>query len=157
MPISPSTTCIHNFSNCHALFVFFLPHSVAVAAWSGIQRLDPTMIHFEFFFYQLVRSSQKPVQTPNNICLVYAAEKNIFLGIHPEKIIIPAPFHSKAFVTLYKSEMSWALLGRLSRGLFFAISGASNFKQRFMTLSGLGLLTMWELPQRVSYFVSSLL
>ena len=61
---------------------------------------------FWVFFYQLVRSSQKPVQTPNNICLVYAAEKNIFLGIHPQKIIIPAPFHSKAFVTLYKSEMS---------------------------------------------------
>ena len=123
MLISPSTTCIHNFSNCHALFVFFLPHSVAVAAWSGIPRLDPKMIHFEFFFYQLVRSSQKPVQTPNNICLVYAAEKNIFLGIHPEKIIIPAPFHSKAFVTLYKSEMSWALLGRLSRGLFLPSQG----------------------------------
>ena len=65
------------------------------------------------------------------------------LGIHPKKIIIPAPFHSKAFVLLYKFETSWALIGRLSRG-FFAISGASNFKhfkQLFMTLSGLGLLT----------------
>ena len=49
------------------------------------------------------------------------------LGIHPKKIIISAPFHSKAFVLLYKFEMSWALIGRLSRG-FFAISGASNLK-----------------------------
>ena len=36
---------IHNFSNWHALF---LSHFVAgVVAWSGIQRVDPQMIHFE--------------------------------------------------------------------------------------------------------------
>ena len=55
------------------------------------------------------------------------------------------PFHSKAFVLLYKFETSWALLGRLSSAFFWAISGASNFKhfkELFMTLSGLGLLTM---------------
>ena len=34
---------------------FFLSHSVAVAAWSWIQRVDPQMIHFEVF-YHLVRS-----------------------------------------------------------------------------------------------------
>ena len=27
----------------------FLSHSVAVAAWNGIQRVDPQMIHFELF------------------------------------------------------------------------------------------------------------
>ena len=32
--------------------------------------------------------------------------KKIILGIHPKTIIIPAPFHSKAFVILYKFEMS---------------------------------------------------
>ena len=51
-----------DFSNWHALFVvvvvvFFKSHSVAVATWSGIQRVDPQMIHFELF-YHLVRSSQ---------------------------------------------------------------------------------------------------
>ena len=113
------------------------------------------MIHFELFYHLVRRSQFNPL---NNICFVKAAEKYI-LGIHPKKIIILAPFHSKTFVLLYKFKKSWALLGRLNSG-FFAISGASNlkhFKQLFMTLSGLGLLSMWELPRRVSYFVSSLL
>ena len=68
----------------------------------------------------------------------------MFWAFIQKKIIIQAPFHSKAFVLLYKFETSWALLGRLSRG-FFSISGASNFKrckQLIMTLSGLGLLPM---------------
>ena len=63
------------------------------------------------------------------------------LGIRLKKIIIPAFFHSKAFILLYKFKTSWALLGGLSRG-FFTISGASNFKLLFMTFSGFGLLTM---------------
>ena len=53
MFISLSSTFIQNFSNWHALFVF-LSHSVAVAAWNGIQRVDPQMIHFELY-YHLVR------------------------------------------------------------------------------------------------------
>ena len=61
------------------------------------------------------------------------------LSIHPKKKIFPASLHSKAFILLCKFETSWALLGRLSRG-FCAISGASNFKQLFMTLSGVGVL-----------------
>ena len=137
------STCIQNFSNWHALFVsfFFLSHSAAVAAWSGIQGVDPQMIHFELF-YHLVRRSQS---TPKTIFVYFRQLKNILyvLGIHPKKIIIPASFHSKAFVILCKFETSWALIGRLSRG-FFAISGASNFKhfkQLFMTLL-FGLLTM---------------
>ena len=63
MFISLSGTFIQkNFSNLHALLVFFLSHSVAVAAWSGIQRVDPQMIHFELF-YLLVGSSQFNPQT----------------------------------------------------------------------------------------------
>ena len=130
MFISLSSTCIQNFSNLHALFVF-LSHSVAVAARSGIQRVDPQMIHFALFKSpgaQLIHS------TPNNICLVYTQLKKNILGIHPKRIIFLAPFHSNAFVILYKFETSRALIDRLSRGLF-AISGASK------TLL-FGLLTM---------------
>ena len=63
MFITLSGECIQNLSNWHALFVlfcfvlfFFLSHSVAVAAWSGIQRVDPQMIYFELFL------SSEPVQ-----------------------------------------------------------------------------------------------
>ena len=141
MFISLSGTCIQNFSNWHALLGFFLSHSVVVAAWSGIQRVDPQMIHFELF-YLLVASSQFNLQT---IFVQFRQlKKKYILGIHPKKTIIPVPFHRKASVLLYKFETSCALLGRLSRG-FFANLGASNFKhlkQLFMTLSGLGLVTM---------------
>ena len=109
MFISLSRTCIQNFSNWHALF---LSHFAAVEAWCGTQRVDPQMIHFQLF---VSPDAQEPVQAPNNICLVYAAEKKNILGIDPKKIIIPALFHSKAFVLLYKFETSLALLGRLSR------------------------------------------
>ena len=155
MFISLPSTCIQNFRNWHARFDF-LSHSVAVVAWSGIQCVDPQMIHFELF-YHLVRRSQL---NPQTIFVYFRQLENIYIGHSSKNIIIPASFHSKAFVLLYKFETSWALLGRLSRGVFFAISGGSNFKhfkQLFMTLSGLGSLTMWELPRWVSYFVSSLL
>ena len=36
------------------------------------------------------------------------------LSIHPKKKNFPAPFHSRAFVLLYKFETSWALLRRLN-------------------------------------------
>ena len=54
----------------------------------------------EPFWAFLSPGAQDPVQPPNNICLVQAAEKKNILGIHPKKIIIPAPFYSKAFVRL---------------------------------------------------------
>ena len=85
---------MQNFTNWHALFGF-LSHSVAVAGCSGIQRVDPQMIHFELFYR--LPGAKEPVQPPNNICLV--------LGSHPKKIIIPVPFHSKAFVLLYKLNL----------------------------------------------------
>ena len=82
MFITLSGKCIQNLSKWHALFVFvfvclfvlflfvcfvFLSNSVAVAAWSGIQRVDQQMIYFEPF---LSSGAQEPVQPPNNICLV---------------------------------------------------------------------------------------
>ena len=42
--------------------LLFLLHSAAVAAWCGIQRVDPQMIHFQIF-YHLVRRSQFNPQT----------------------------------------------------------------------------------------------
>ena len=84
------------------------------------------------FWAFLSPAAQEPVQPPNNICSLSAAEKKYIFGIHLRKIIIPVPFHSKAFVLLQKNETSWALLGKLSRGMFrFATSGASNFKHSF--------------------------
>ena len=83
--------------------------------------------------------------TPKQILFSLGSWKIYILGIHPKKIIIPAPFHTKTFVLLYNFKTSWALIGRLRRG-FFAISGASNFKhlkQLFMILL-YGLLTMWD-------------
>ena len=79
---------MQNFSNWHALFGF-LSHSVAVAGWSGIQRVDPQMIHFELFYR--LPGAKEPVQPPNNICLV--------LGSHPKKIIIRVPFKQQGFCT----------------------------------------------------------
>ena len=145
MFISLSSTSIQNFSNWYALFVlfcfvFFSWHSVTVAAWSGIQHVDPQMIHLSFFISWCAGSSS----TPKQYLFSLRSWKTYILGIHPKKIIILAPFHSKAFVLLYKNETS-CLIGRLSRGFLFAISGASNFKQfkqLFMTLL-FGLLTMW--------------
>ena len=136
MFISLSSTCIQNFSDWHALFCFLfnhilqqLRHEMGYSVW----------IHFELF-YHLVRGIQFNHQTH---LIQFRQLKKYILGIHPKKIIIPAPFHTKAFVLLYNFKTSWALIGRLSRG-FFAISGASNFKhfkQLFMTLL-FGLLTM---------------
>ena len=99
----------------------FLSHSVAVAAWSGIQHLDPQMTHFELF-YHLVLTSQF---SPQTIFVWFRQlKKKIYIGHSSKKD--NHPFHSKAFV-LYKFETSWALLGRLSRVFFLAISRASNF------------------------------
>ena len=140
MFISLSSTCTQNFSNWHALFVFYhflyalrheLGYNVYTHKWSILS----------FFITWCAGSSSTPKQNLFSL----GSWKKYILGIHPKKIIIPAPFHSKAFVLLYKFETSWALIGRLSRG-FFAISGASNFKhfkQLFMTLL-FGLLTMWD-------------
>ena len=50
--------------------------------------------------------------------------------------------------------VTWQTMQIVLIFFFFAISGA-NFKHSlFMILSGPGSLIMWELPCRVSYFVS---
>ena len=111
MFISLSRTYIQNFSNWNALFVvFFLSHSVAVVAWCGTQRVDPQMVHFELF-YHLVRRSQEPGArsqfNPQTIFVHFRQlEKIHILGVHLRAIIIPVPFHSKAFVLLQKIDMS---------------------------------------------------
>ena len=111
MFISLSSTCIQNFSNWHALF-FFLYHNLQSLRHEVGLRVDPEMIHSEHF-YHLLRRSQC---SPQTIFVQFRQLKNKnSLGIHPKKTIIPAPFHSKAFVLLYKFETSWALLIRLSR------------------------------------------
>ena len=128
---------------------WFLSHSVAVVVWSGIQRVDPQMNRLELFYHPVHRSQFNP----QTIFVSLGGWKKNMLDIHRKKIIILIPFHSKAFVLLYKFETSWALLGRRSRScVFFAISGANFTHSLFMILSGLGLLFMWELPCRVSYF-----
>ena len=66
-----------------------------------------------FFITWCAGSSSTPKQ---NLFSLGSWKKK--LGIHPKRIIIPASFHSKAFVLLYKFETSWALIGRLSRGFF---------------------------------------
>ena len=81
------------------------------------------MNHFELFNTWCAGYSS----TPKQHLFSLGSWKKYILGIHPKKIIILAPFHSKAFVLLDKFETSWALIGRLSRD-FFAISGTSNFK-----------------------------
>ena len=119
-----------NFSNWHTLFVFFITScSRSGMKWDTACR--PTDDPFWAF---LSPSAQEPVQAPNNICLVLAAEKNIYIGHSSKKD--NHPFHSKAFVLLYKFETSRALLGRLSRFfLFLAISEAPNFLNILNSLS----------------------
>ena len=72
---SLSSTCIQNFNNWYALFIF-LSHSVAVAAWSGMQRVDPQMIHFGLF-YHLVRGIQF---NPQTIFVSFRQLKKIYFG-----------------------------------------------------------------------------
>ena len=154
MFISLSGTCIQNFSNLHTLFVFvffYILHSVAFAAWSGIQSVDPQMIHFELFITWCAATSS----TPKQYLFSFGSwRKKYILGIHLKKIIITGPFHSKASVLLYKFETSWALLSRLGRD-FFAISGPLilNILNGFSwpLISGLGLLTMWVVESPILY------
>ena len=94
MFISLSSTCIQNFSNWHALCVF-LSHSVAVAAWIGIQRVDPQMIHFELF-YHLVRRIQF---NPPKKCVYFRQLKKIYVGHASKKDNHPGPLPQQDFCT----------------------------------------------------------
>ena len=71
--------------------LFFLSHSVAVAAWSGIQHVEPRIIYFEAF-YNLVRGGYFSTSTPpNNLVLVKAAEKNILHSSKKDNYPSPYP------------------------------------------------------------------
>ena len=157
MLISPSTTCIHNFSNCHALFVFFLTTFCSCCSMEWDTTFRPKDDPFWVFF--LSTSAQQPEASSNPKQYLFSLHswKKYLFGHSSRKDNHPGPLPQQG---VCNSLQIWDELGvtwQTKQRAFFAISGASNFKQRFMTLSGLGLLTMWELPQRVSYFVSSLL
>ena len=98
--------------------------------------------------------------TPKQYLFSLDSWKKFILGIHPKTISIPAPLPQQGFCT---SLQIWDELGvtwQTKQIFFFATSRAikfKHFKHLFMTLSGLGWLTMWELPPQVSYFASSLL
>ena len=120
MFISLSRTCIQKFSYWHTLsvlfcFVVFLSHSVAVAAWSGILRVDPQMIYIELFITWCAGASSAPKQ--------YLFSLGSWKNIRHSSKKDNHPFHSKAFVLLYKFQTSWALLGRLRRGFFCHLRG----------------------------------
>ena len=72
-----------------------------------------------FFITCCAGSSSAPKQY---LVSLRSWKKNI-LVIHSKKIIIPAPFHSKAFALLHKFETSRVLIGRLSRGIFLPSQG----------------------------------
>ena len=115
------------------------------------------MIHFQPF-YHLVRRSQS---TPKHYLFILGRLKNMYWALIPKRKWSRPTCTARL---LYTSLQIWDQLGvtwQTKQRFFFAISGASNFKhfkQLFMTLSGLGSLTMWEFPcEDVSFFVSSLL
>ena len=82
----------------------FLSHSVAVASWSGIQRVDPQMIHFELF-YHLVRRSQF---NPQTIFVWFRQLKKAYFGHSSKKDNHPRPLPQQGFCT---SLQIWDELG----------------------------------------------
>ena len=87
-----------NFSNWHTLFVFFITScSRSGMKWDTACR--PTDDPFWAF---LSPSAQEPVQAPNNICLVLAAEKNIYIGHSSKKDNHPRPLPQQGFCTSLK-------------------------------------------------------
>ena len=98
------------FQYWHALFVFFITFcSRCGLKWDTACRPtdDP------FWAFSSPGACAGVSSTPKQYLFSLDSWKKLILGIHPKKIIIPAPFHRKAFVLLYKFETSWALLGRL--------------------------------------------
>ena len=104
----------------------------------AISRFRFIKVLFHAFYYCWGKENRSFYEGLRYIEVRYI-EVPLYFKHSSKKKIFPASLHSKAFILLCKFETSWALLGRLSRG-FCAISGASNFKQLFMTLSGVGVL-----------------
>ena len=137
MFICLSSTRIQNFSTWHALFVF-LSHSVAVASWSGIQRVDPQMIHFELF-YHLVRRSQF---NPQTIFVWFRQLKKTYFGHSSKKDNHPRPLPQQGFCT---SLQIWDELGvtwQTKQSFFLPPQGPLNlnilntFSWPFLNLAG---------------------
>ena len=132
----------------HALFVclfvcFFFYHSVAVAAWSGIQRVDQQMIAsiLSFFITWCAGASSIPKQYLFSL----DSWKKTYFGHSSKKDNHPRPLPQQGFCT---SLQIWDELGVTWQTIkqrvvvvvvvvFFAISGAikfTHFKHLFMTL-----------------------
>ena len=162
MLISLPSTYIQNFSNWHVLFDFlpiffyqwFFICSRCGMKWDTVCR--PTDDPFWVF---LSPGTQEQVH-PQTLFVYFRQLKKICIGHSSKKDNHPCLLPQQGFCT---SLQIWDQLGvtwQTKQRFFLAISGASNFKhfkQLFMTLSGLGSLTMCELPCWLSYFVSGLL
>ena len=125
------------------LFVFFFYHSVAVAAWSGIQRVDQQMIAsiLSFFITWCAGASSIPKQYLFSL----DSWKKTYFGHSSKKDNHPRPLPQQGFCT---SLQIWDELGVTWQTIkqrvvvvvvvvFFAISGAikfTHFKHLFMTL-----------------------
>ena len=80
---------------------------------------------------------QEVLRLPYNITF-WIRQLKKKMGHLSKKVIIQAPFHSKAFVLLYKFETRGTLLGRLSRGLFcFVLFSCKLRGLRFSLLTNL--------------------
>ena len=97
-----STEYMHSeFSNWHVLFDFFITFcSHCAMKWDTACR--PTDDPFWAF---LSPGAQESVH-PQTLCVYFRKLKKyilglLILGIHPKKIMIPASFHSKAFVYFF--------------------------------------------------------
>ena len=76
-------------------FFVFLSLSIAVAPSSGIQRVDPQMIHLELF-YHLVRRSQF---NPQTIFVWFRQLKKTYFGHSSKKDNHPRPLPQQGFCT----------------------------------------------------------
>ena len=121
MFISLLSTCIQNFSNWHALFVFlfFFFHILQPLRHEVGLRVDPEMIHFELFYHLLRRSQCRP----QTIFVQFRQLKKIYFGHSSKKDNHTGPLPQQSFCTSYKFETSWALLSRLSGGFFLPCQG----------------------------------
>ena len=156
MFISLLRTYFQNFSNWHALFVVVVVFFITFCSRCGMVWDTACRPTDDPFWAFLSPGAQEPAET-QTIFVHFRKLKKIYIYFGHSSTKDNHP----GFVLPQKFETSWALLGRLSRGFFFsfAISGASNFKHSFAfhePVLDFGML-MWELPGRVSYFVSSLL
>ena len=80
------------FLFCFVLY-FFSSHFVAVAAWSGIQRVDPQMIHLSFFITWCAGSSS----TPKQYLFSLGSWKKNYFGHSSKKDNHPDPLPQQGF------------------------------------------------------------